>query len=277
MSDVNAKPAVAAGGNEAKPPKPKRMRSPAYPFIDLKSAVERAREFYDKERRNPANLLIAVKHWDYKPKSSGGIQTAAALKAFGLLKDSGAKDGRAVQLTEDALRILLDNREGSTEREALIKKAALLPKIHATLWRRYGNDLPSNDTLTHELLFTYRFNENAVSDFIKEYKTTISYAKLNTTDTLSEEEEDSDEVEGDEAMEMLGMVEAKPLHPGSPAGAQKRSIPPTANVRPLGNAIPVSKDCVMNVMAAGEVTQQGIEQLVAYLNLIKGSFPRETN
>lgn len=76
---------------------------------------------------------------------------------------------------------------------------------------------------------------------------------------------------------MHGMVEAKPSHPGGPAGAQKRSILPTANVRPLGNAIPVSKDCVMNVMAAGEVTQQGIEQLVAYLNLIKGSFPRETN
>jgi hypothetical protein len=29
----------------------------------------------------------------------------------------------------------------------------------------------------------------------------------------------------------------------------------------------------MNVMAAGQVTQKGIEQLVAYLNLIKGSFP----
>lgn len=61
-----------------------------------------------------------------------------------------------------------------------------------------------------------------------------------------------------------------------PTGATK---PPVvqSNVRPLGSAIPVSKDCVMNVMAAGEVTQQGIEQLVAYLNLIKGSFPKDGN
>src|SRR4051812_5063904 len=103
----------AENGDQAADGK-KRLRSPAYPFISLKAAVERARIFYDKEKRNSANVQVAVKHWDYKAKSSGGVQTVAALKAFGLMKDIGTGDARQVQLTELGLRIILDTRVDSS-------------------------------------------------------------------------------------------------------------------------------------------------------------------
>ena len=34
--------------------KRKRMRSPAYPYINLETAIKRAKEFYEKEQRNAA-------------------------------------------------------------------------------------------------------------------------------------------------------------------------------------------------------------------------------
>jgi len=48
-----------------------------------------------------------------------------------------------------------------------------------------------------------------------------------------------------------------------------------ADTRLVGASIPVTQKCSMSVLAVGEVTQDGIEKLVAYLNLIKGSFPKD--
>ena len=52
---------------------------------------------------------------------------------------------------------------------------------------------------------------------------------------------------------------------------------PTVNpaARPIGASIPVTKHCSMSVMATGEVTQKGLEQLISYLKLVKESFPEE--
>jgi hypothetical protein len=162
-----------------------RTRSPAYPGIGLETAMKRAKELYAQEKMNPVPVTIAVKRWGFKEKSSGGLITIAALKSFGLLKDSGTGKERKLQLTEEARRILLDTRQESHERDQLIKEAALRPKIHNTLWRKWGTELPSDETVQHALIFEWSFNENIVGDFLKEYKGTILFAKLTDSDTIS--------------------------------------------------------------------------------------------
>ena len=173
--------------------KGRRLRSPAYPFISLAVALRRAREFYDKEQRNAASLRIAAKHWNYEAKSSGGLQTAAAMISFGLMQDEGTGDKRTLKLTQMGLRILLDGRPDSLERLALIKQAALTPKIHAQLWKRWAAGLPSNENLKHTLMFDWEppFNENTVEGFIKEYRDTIAFAKLTESDSVASEAENS--------------------------------------------------------------------------------------
>ena len=37
----------------------------------------------------------------------------------------------------------------------------------------------------------------------------------------------------------------------------------------VGSAIPVSPDCSMTIIADGEVTQEGLERLKSYIDLIK--------
>lgn len=169
--------------------KKSRTRSPAYPFINLAAALKRAKEFYAKEQRNAASVKVAVKHWGYDEKSSGGKQTSAALLNYGLFKDEGAGDRRKVQLTQDALRVILDERPESPERDQLIKKLALTPKIHKELWAKWGHSLPSDGEIRHTLLVDWDppFNEKAVDGFIKLYKDTITFAKLGESDQAQPE------------------------------------------------------------------------------------------
>ena len=180
----------------------KRTRSPAYPYVNLETAITRAKQFYDKEQRNGANINIAAKHWGFVDGSSSGSQTVAALMSFGLMQDEGTGDRRAVKLTQAALRILLDTRPDSTERADLIRTAALAPKIHKQLWDKWGMDLPSDAQLKHTLLFDWEtpFNENAVDFFIGEYRSTIAFAKLTESDKVVESEvkKDGDNGKSDE-------------------------------------------------------------------------------
>jgi len=71
----------------------KRVRSPSFPFISLPEAVHRARELYDAERRNLVHPDVAVAHWGYARSSSGGKQTIAALRAYGLVEDVRGSSG----------------------------------------------------------------------------------------------------------------------------------------------------------------------------------------
>ncbi len=240
-----------------------RTRSPNYPAFNLEVAIKRAKQLYSAERMNATPATVALKHWGFKAKSSGGIVTIAALKAFGLIQDTGSADTRKLQLTENARRILLDERPESAERDAAIKNAALLPKIHAVLWSKWGVNPPSDENLRHALIFDLKFNENSVEDFIKEYKSTIAFAKLTNDDVLSGGSEDIGE---DDSMPETGV----PAPGNQSQSGQSFTVGP---YKPIGQAIPVTRDCSMTVSASGMVTQEGIDQLMTYLKLIRNSFP----
>ena len=164
-----------------------RTRSPAYPGINLETAIKRARELYSQDKMNAVPVSIAVKRWGFKEKSSGGLITVAAMKSFGLLRDTGSGKDRKVALTDEARRIILDTRMESPDRDELIRQIALNPKIHTRMWHKWGDDLPADDTLRHALIFDFEFNENSVFDFIREYKDTIRFAKVSKSDIISAE------------------------------------------------------------------------------------------
>lgn len=164
----------------------KSKRSPKFPFIDLETAINRARVFYNNERRQSAAVPIAVDHWGYKPKTSGGLQTIGALKGYGLLEDEGSKDARRVKLTQRALQILLDEREDSSERRKIIKEAALSPALFKELWEKWKDGLPSEGNMRHFLIFDKDFNENTAGDFIRVFTNTVRYAGLDGSDNIDD-------------------------------------------------------------------------------------------
>ena len=163
------------------------------PFINLESAINKVKDLYDQEGRNSVNIQIAVDHWGYSEASSGGRQTTSALKTFGLIEDLGRGEAREIQLSELALRILLDTREDSTERDNAIKAAALKPKMFEELWRKWrSTGLPSDANMLHFLIFEKGINEKSAANFVKIFKDTISFANLSASDPISEENEGDD-------------------------------------------------------------------------------------
>lgn len=174
--------------------KEKKHRSPAYPFIPLKKAVERAQALYEHDKRHPTALHVAAKHWGYAEKSSGGLQTASALKQYGLLEDVGSTGDRRVKLTDLALAILLDEVPNSPDRVAAIKRAALSPKLYAEMFEKWGIELPSDESLRTYLKRDKLFNDDAVGSVIKDYKDTIEYSKLASSDKLQTENEEPEAV-----------------------------------------------------------------------------------
>lgn len=174
-------------------------RSPSYPAIDLKTAIDRARTFYQHEKRSAASVLVASQHWGYSFSSSGGKQALAALISYGLMEDKGSGDQRHVNLTDLAFRILLDERPESSERDEALRRAALMPKIHAELFGRWPDGLPSNPNLRHYLLIEKKFNENAVDDFIRQLRATADFAKIYSQPASSNSavaEEGNDSING---------------------------------------------------------------------------------
>jgi hypothetical protein len=148
---------------------PGKVRSPSFPFVSLPEAVQRARLLYEAERRNPVLAEVAVAHWGYAPKSSGGRQTIAALKAFGLMEDVGGR----LRLTDVGQHLVVRER-GSPEHSVLLRQVALSPPLFRKLWDRYGPGLPPVQSLRSYLVLELKLNENAVEDLVRSYRETVA-------------------------------------------------------------------------------------------------------
>lgn len=170
-----------------------RARSPQFPFIPLGKAVERARQFEQEFRGHAARPANVVTTWGYKEKTSGGIQTLAALVAFGLLDDEGQSEARRLKLSALGAAILKDARPGA--REEALKKAALKPKVIAELWPSWGADRPPDHECISMLHLDRHFTEEAAPRFLEVYDATIRYAGLADSDKIDHTAEDVPEVD----------------------------------------------------------------------------------
>lgn len=233
-------------------PKP-RLRSPSYPSITIDDAVKRARELYSKEGKHPALTSTAVSHWGYKQKSSGGLKTVSTLKAYGLITDAGSGADRTIRLSNTGLAIVQDERQTSPERNALIKESAFKPKIIADLWAKYGQSLPSLDTIKHYLVADRNYNPNAIGDIIRTYKAAIAWLASETSGDID-----------DDLMELN--IETQKRESGKEAPHQAAYKFNSCENEEIAN-IRVSRSCAIRLLADGEYNKKSIEALVAQLQL----------
>lgn len=174
-------------------------RSPAYPFISVKKALDQADALRKQEGEYDSPLPSAFKAWGYGEKSSGGRQTLATLKYYGLIDVSGDGDARKVKVSDVARRILLDNREDETEKKKLIRQIALSPNAHRVIYDQYPNGLASDGTVEHFLVFEHHFKPDAAKELLAEYKETTEFAEVYKPDnSLDKNEEEDDNKDGRE-------------------------------------------------------------------------------
>jgi hypothetical protein len=163
--------------------KKKRQRSPNYPTVGLKEAIERTKKFYDTDGKAGASPEMAAKHIGYSTAHGEAYSVLSALKKFGLVED---KTGRMVP-TARAIEIL-SLPANDPRRLGAIRKAAVAPPIYAELLKDYRDTgLPADDTLEGELIAYKGFNPNAVKLFLRSFKETLEFAGLSDFSVLGSE------------------------------------------------------------------------------------------
>ncbi|WP_315925748.1 hypothetical protein [Mesorhizobium sp. SP-1A] len=160
--------------------KPKRERSPSFPFIPLQQATKRLQEFEATFGRHPAPAKHTGGAWGMKGWTSQAQQTLAALKAFGLVEYSGSSKDLTAAITDDG-RTYLRAQQDSVKAEVL-KRVALKPKIIAKYFAEWGADRPPDAVCLDRLVLKDGFTEGAAKLFLSVYDSTIAYAGLSDSD-----------------------------------------------------------------------------------------------
>lgn len=239
----------------------RKHRSPAYPFMGLETAIERARVIYDKERMHPATVPVMAGHWGFKDKSSGGLQTVSALRQFGLMEEApGNGPQRRVKLTDTARRLLVlpvDN----PERPRLLAEAARKPTLYAELLEKWGSELPSDQNLRTYLLLERNFNESAVDGAIRNFRSSLSFAGLTDSGTMSGQEAAGDDEPGGLTMDPLPTMRTAPVPQSTADGALALSVPygkGTIAVQIRATGQPISSAMLARVRKYLELAEEDI-------------------
>jgi hypothetical protein len=246
----------------ATPPKAARDRSPSFPFIPLKTAIERLEAFEKKFGRHPTPALKAGLAWGMKEKSSQSDQTLAALKSFGLVKYDGTGPARSVSLTEEG-RNYLRARQDSIKKE-ILKVCALRPKIMRKFWASWQADRPPDEVALDQLVMKEHFSDAGARAFLKIYDETIRLAGLSAFDKMPDPGDEPDDADGES--DDNGDDNPPPPPPLPPSGKGKVQV--MAGERELTTGL-LSKEANFRLLVSGPVGVKEIERLIKKLELDK--------
>jgi len=248
---------------EEKNSRKKRERSPNYPAIDLKTAIEKASITKDELGKGFSAYPVVLKQWGYSKKSSSGLVSLAALKKFGLIEDQGAGDKREIKLSDLASKILFHEKNSNEWLEA-IQKAALNPNIHKEIWEKFKDSKMNEKSIEYYLVFSRKakFTENAAHDFIRQFLKTISFAKLLESDIISGQEEDKFQSKMEDEMTSMSDIQTKEQPSFFPKGAtQTLEIPiflPPNKYGRMQIPYPLTKDEWGQIMVMIEAYKQSL-------------------
>lgn len=168
-----------------------------FPFINLEKALIRAEQLYQADPRGRAlAVATAFAAWGYSDKSSGGHQTVAALKLYGLITDTGANAERRIGLTREALHYFADER--ADERAKALRRFALLPKLINAIWQQWDGSPPPDNVARSQLKIDRKLNEQSARSFLSIYKDNLAFADLkeaSSAKTIDDEKNFEDEAE----------------------------------------------------------------------------------
>jgi len=199
-------------------PDKSRQRSPNYPAIGLRAAIEKVRLLYDADKKAGAPIDAALSHMGFSKRHGQAMTVLSALKKFNLVQEAS---GRVVP-TGYAIDILVFP-ENDARRIRALRACALSPSIYRELYEQYQpTGIPSEQTLKAELIADKQFNPNAVEGFIQDFKDTLIFSGIMDSIELSLHLEDP--------IEMNDSVQTA-VHPSTqpnktiPQGMKEISLP----------------------------------------------------
>lgn len=253
------------------------VRSPRYPSIDLRDAVERVKKIYDEDDRHPLEKEVVAAHLGYNGINGSSNKVIAALIRYGLLQKVGEK----LKVSDDAFNVIIQEK-GEPERIRILQEAAYQPTLFAQLRDDFENSIPSNSTLKTHLL-KHGFNKNVVDRVIKLYRDTVEFVKEEQAYSDNSIEDDKIEAPPSNKVSMttqpattqIRQTEQRFDSTGSPRVIDL----PATQLLDEGWHDPlwfrISKDCEVRVAFKGRVTQKAMNKFIAFLNVSVDVYPED--
>lgn len=205
-----------------------KHRSPNYPAISLREAIERGRKIYKAENRAGCFRDQALRHMGYTSANGMSLTALSSLKKYGLFEEKGGRIVPTARAIDIFVRPADDPRHITAVREAAVE-----PTIYAQLVERFGGNggyLPSLDQFKAELEADMGFNPRAISTFITDFRDTLEYAGLLRDGKIispiedAEDDEDAPEASGDR--DQYREEKMPPPAHGSYGGSGRGEAPP---------------------------------------------------
>lgn len=196
--------------------KRRRDRSPSFPYISLREAVEKLEALYKQFTRHPARIQMLAPVMGYSPTSSSLLRAIAALKSFGLVDESGSGADRKVSVSDLGQRIVADKRPGI--RDEAIRQAFDACDIFAFHREKWGPRRPPNEACESELHLDHGFTSDAARKFISVYDDSVAYAKVWDSDASGLGEAPSSPVISGAQTVISGVVNPDAAKADAPSG-----------------------------------------------------------
>lgn len=161
-----------------------RPRSPEFPFIPLNEAIPKVEQLIGANQRHAARIKTLAPLWGYSPASSSFLRIVAALRAFGLIEDTGSGDDRKIAVSDLGVRIASDKRPGA--RETAIQKAFDSCGILNDYHQKWDGQRPSDSACISELTLDNGFTPTAARKFISVYDDSVAFVEANRGDGSAE-------------------------------------------------------------------------------------------
>lgn len=197
-----------------------RPRSPNYPRIDLRRAVEWIDQLYHKVQLGEFSPDDAAQAWGFSGSSSSVTRVMGALRQYGLLE---ANRGDNSRLTALALTLVLSGPE-SQEYRAALRQAVESPILFKEL---IGSGRANNATgaLRQHFVMAKHFTYEGADTFIRVFKASVAFAEEGQNGNIALPDEDVDGVNEEAMTTATPLAVPLPSAPSPPPGAMAIPIP----------------------------------------------------
>lgn len=151
-----------------------KVRSPSYPGISLRDAIQRAGDLFDAERHNPISREAAAKVLGYSGLTGGSNKMLADLSAYGLIQRVGKGE---IKVASRFAQIVHPNDDA--EYAGALEAAAHEPKLFTILRERFPDHLPGSENLEGYLV-RMGFSKSATRPAMRAFQETFSYLQEET-------------------------------------------------------------------------------------------------
>jgi hypothetical protein len=152
-----------------------KARSPGYPTIGLREAIDKVAQIYSRDYQNALPREVVAAHMGYQSLNGKSLGVLSALIKFGLLEGRGNE----TRVSDLAVK-LIAHPPGTPERSEALQEAASLPGLFGELDGRFQGGRASDQALRSYLL-TQKFIPPAADMAIRAYRDTKTLVEAEAT------------------------------------------------------------------------------------------------